>query len=218
MDLVLFGIQGSGKGTQAAFLWEKYRFLRFGSGHALREIVREGISPHTEEIKQHLQTGTLVPDEVIFDELERFIQEHHASGLPIIFDGLPRNSTQLEKFQEVMKKYGRTFQGMYFDISLSEALARISLRKECSQCGHPEVVVRIGQKCSKCGGELIVRDDDENEAVIMKRFETFYLMTFPVIASMRTAEKLLVIPASQPPLQVFSVLDLHIQKYHYAQQ
>lgn len=215
MDLLLFGIQGSGKGTQAGFLYEKYKFKRFGTGHELRNIVRNEQSERARHIQKIMQEGRLISDHIIFDLLENYI-EHNNTTDPIIFDGLPRNSAQLEMFDHIMTAAGRQYVAAFFDISLVEALSRIKSRKECASCGHPQVLLEGAlPQCEKCGGVLSMRSDDESEQVIMSRFQNFYLSTFPVISSLYTSGKLSIINAAYEPRAVFAQLDLILQQYHF---
>ncbi|MFN7160834.1 MAG: adenylate kinase family protein [Candidatus Gracilibacteria bacterium] len=215
MDLLLFGIQGSGKGTQAGYLFDKYKFLRFGAGHELREVVRSGKDERADHIRKIMQEGRLVSDHIVFDILEEYLSKK-AANLPVIFDGLPRNIEQLEMFLHIMEQKKREYVAVFFDISLLEALKRIKSRRECSECGHPQVF-SDGDKCTKCAGELITRSDDQNESIIMERFQTFFDKTFPVIAKLSEKKKVTMINATVEPEQVFAQLDLILQQYHYKQ-
>lgn len=215
MDLLLFGIQGSGKGTQAGYLFDKYKFLRFGTGHELREVVRNGTDERADHIRKIMQEGRLVSDHIVFDILEDYLS-HKAANLPVIFDGLPRNIQQLEMFLHIMEQKKREYVAVFFDISLLEALKRIKSRRECSVCGHPQTLAD-GEDCTKCGGKLVIRSDDENETIIMERFQTFFDKTFPVIAKLSEKKKVTMINATVEPVQVFAQLDLILQQYHYTQ-
>lgn len=215
MDLLLFGIQGSGKGTQAGYLYDNYHFKRFGTGHELRQIVRNEKSDRAEHLKKIMQEGRLVSDHIIFDLLEEYI-EKNSSSEPIIFDGLPRNLPQLEMFDHIMTQRKREYVGVFFDISLVEALSRIKSRKECSSCGHPQVVLPGDHAvCEKCSGVLAMRSDDESEQIIMTRFQNFFTATFPVISDLFIRKKINIINATSDPRSVFSQLDLLLQQYHF---
>ena len=207
MDILLFGIQGSGKGTQANLLASKYNLLQFGSGLVLREYAQNVDSALAEEIKHDLRAGELVRDDIIFQLLREFLDKQATGSKPIIFDGLPRNMTQMHILAELLNSHGRKFHGVYFDVSVSETLRRIRSRRHCGECGHAEVLQYPEQKCSICGGPLLIREDDQEEKIIMKRFQTFYQHTFPVIAHLMMQKKLEVIEAYKSPDVIFQMLD-----------
>jgi adenylate kinase len=167
--IVIFGIQGSGKGTQADLLSEELGYQHINIGNLLREQV----AMQTElglMVKETIIKGALVSDELVFQVVESTLEP----GCPgIVFDGFPRNLHQAE----YLARHYEILGAFYLDLDEQEAIARISARRECSECGknynlktnkpiHEDV-------CDSCGGRLKIRKDDRPEA-IKKRLVEFY--------------------------------------------
>ena len=156
MDLVLFGIQGSGKGTQAKKLAEEFGYDIFEAGGELRKIKASG-SELGETVASYIDKGDLVPHDIIIQVVKEAILARDPDQ-KILFDGIPRDLDQMRDFNEIMKDVGREFQCVQFLLDPEEGVQRILGRAE------------------KEG-----RTDDADEAVIRKRMATFEEKTVPVI-------------------------------------
>ena len=175
MKLLLIGPQGSGKGTQAKLLSEKLGVPHVSTG----DLVRETTGRLREKIDSYIVVGNLIPDELMLEILkERLEKEDCEEGW--ILDGFPRNLKQAKMLDEIAKvdKVIEIF------ISDEEAVRRISGRRHCSKCGEGFNLVtmppRDKEKCDKCGGQLLMRDDDKEEAV-KKRLEIYHHDTEPIL-------------------------------------
>ena len=189
--IVIFGIQGSGKGTQAELLSEKLGYQHINIGNLLREQVALQ-TKLGRMVQETISSGALVSDELVFQVVESTLEP----GCPgIVFDGFPRNLCQAEYLAQHYEIQG----AFYLDLDEQEAIARISARRECSECGrnynlktnnpiHEDV-------CDSCGGSLIIRKDDRPEA-IKKRLVEFYAQTFTLKQFFAEQELLTVINAS----------------------
>lgn len=168
MDIVLFGIQGSGKGTQAKRLAAEFGFDIFEAGGELRKIAASG-SELGETVKSYIDAGNLVPHEIIMQVVQTAIESRDADTR-ILFDGIPRDDQQQQDFDQVMQTVGRDFRCVQILLDKDEAVARIKDRAE------------------KEG-----RVDDADPAIIAKRMQTFHDKTEPVIAAYADAGKLVTV-------------------------
>ncbi len=194
MDLVLFGIQGSGKGTLGKIIAEKLGFNVFETGSELRKLAQED-SELGKKVKSIVEAGHLVPNEVVMDIIENFM-----NGLPegekVIFDGIPRKLVQAETFDALMNKLGREFTAILIDVPEEVAVKRLSTRRMCGRCKNVFPAAYTDEKCSVCGGELITRTDDNPES-IRTRVKAYYDETTPVIDRYKNSKKLLVMNGDQ---------------------
>lgn len=178
MDLIFFGMQGSGKGTLGKAVAEKYGLEIFETGAELRKLAQED-SELGRKIKKIIDAGELVSDEIIMEIVENFINNLE-SGKAALFDGIPRKIEQAKLLNTLLKKHDRKFAGVLLEISEETALRRLTTRRICKNCKEVYPANYENDKC-KCGGELITRSDDVPES-IKKRIETFKEKTVPAMA------------------------------------
>ena len=177
MKLILLGAPGAGKGTQAANICAKYNIPAISTGDALRAAIKEGTQLGL-EAKSYMDAGKLVPDEVVIGLIkEKLSSDACKNGF--ILDGFPRSIPQAEALDAM---------GIQMDVVLSLEVAdekiveRMSGRRVC-HCGASYHVAYLPPKtegiCDKCGAELYIRDDDA-EATVRKRLDTFHAQTEPL--------------------------------------
>ena len=177
MKLILLGAPGAGKGTQAANICAKYNIPAISTGDALRAAIKEGTQLGL-EAKSYMDAGKLVPDEVVIGLIkEKLASDSCKNGF--ILDGFPRSIPQAEALDAM---------GIKMDVVLSLEVAdekiveRMSGRRVC-HCGASYHVAYLPPKtegiCDKCGAELYIRDDDA-EATVRKRLDTFHAQTEPL--------------------------------------
>jgi adenylate kinase len=126
--IVIFGIQGSGKGTQAKLLSESLGYQHVNIGDLLRDQVSRGTELGN-EVKAVIARGELVEDELIFRLIANAIQ---ANAKGIVFDGFPRTEAQAEH----LGKHFTVRKVFYLDLSEEEAISRIGARRVCQSCGE----------------------------------------------------------------------------------
>lgn len=194
MDYVLFGIQGAGKGTQGKILCEKISAAYFETGGELRKLSAES-SELGKKVKSIITAGHLVPNEVVMEMVENFVKNLGDKTTPIIFDGLPRNGEQNETFEALLKKMGRQYRGIYFELSRTEAENRLLRRRICGKCKAVYPMFYKKDKCEKCGGDLTVRADDNAES-IKTRLEIFFKETLPVTEIWKSKGEMISVDAS----------------------
>lgn len=186
-DLILFGVQGSGKGTQARILAEKQGYKVFETGKELRAMVASG-SELGQKIKAIIEAGNLVSDEIVIEIVEAFLKET-AVEQAVIFDGIPRKITQKDLFEQVMEKFDRSPIGVLIKISDELALERLSSRWMSKSTGkiYSSKEAALQENAEE---DVYQRADDTPEA-IKTRLENYHAETQPVIEWYRDQERLL---------------------------
>ena len=182
--LVLLGGPGSGKGTQADVLKEKYHVVKLSTGDLLRGEIKNN-SDLGKEAKSYMDKGDLVPDAVMIGILDKITAGFEAEKQGYILDGFPRTVPQAEALLEMLKKQGVSLSmALLIDVPEEELVRRLSSRWTCKNCsatvgypdGKPEAAV-----CRQCGGELYQRDDDKKET-ILNRMDVYKKNTEPLIS------------------------------------
>ncbi len=179
MNILFFGPNGSGKGTQGAILKKKYDLPHIESGAIFRDNISKG-TDLGKEAKAYIDRGDLVPDDITIPMiLDRLQQDDCKNGW--LLDGFPRNKVQAEKLDEALKEKGLNLD-IVVEIVLDREIAkkRIMGRRLCvNDNNHPnniyiDAIKPDGDKCRVCGGDLKTRDDDQDEAAINKRHDIYY--------------------------------------------
>jgi adenylate kinase len=178
MDLIFFGMQGSGKGTLGKAVAEKFNLKIFETGGELRRLAKED-SELGRKIKSIIEAGHLVPNEVVMEIVENFIENELSGDQAVLFDGIPRAVEQAESLNALLDKHQRQYTGVLLKIAKQTALYRLTHRRICSITGKVYPATYKGDK-SEAGGELITRKDDNPEA-IETRLNTFFEKTVPAI-------------------------------------
>jgi adenylate kinase len=185
--VVLLGPPGSGKGTQASALQEKWGLAHISSGDLLRAHVREG-SELGRRAKPFMDRGDLVPDELILDMMaERMAQPDAAAGFAL--DGFPRTVAQAEALDRRLADLGQSLEAVvYLSVPEAELLRRLSGRRVCPECNAIYHVDTMAPKeegvCDRCGMALIQRED-EREEVVRNRLRVYAQQTAPLLAYYR---------------------------------
>jgi adenylate kinase len=178
MDLIFFGMQGSGKGTLGKVIAERYDMQIFEMGGELRKLAQED-SELAKKIKSIIEAGHLVSDDVVMEIVENFMNNLDGNK-DILFDGIPRKVDQANLLNELLAKHNRQYKGVLLDIKKETALARLTTRRICKNCKAVYPVFYTNATCEKCGGELITRADD-NETAIKTRLDAYETETVPAI-------------------------------------
>jgi adenylate kinase len=192
MRIVLLGAPGSGKGTQAKLLVEKYKLPQISTGDMLREAVAEG-SPLGRQAKVAMDAGQLVSDEIVLGIIqERVIRPDARNGF--ILDGFPRNLQQAEALDQLLTSLGRPLNlSLLVAVDVDALIQRLVGRRTCLSCGQMYNVYyappHIEGRCDECGGRLRHRGDD-NEETIGNRLRVFETHTLPVVEYYKEQAKL----------------------------
>jgi adenylate kinase len=200
LQVVLFGPQGCGKGTQGQLLAERFNIPFVSSGDMFRDEIEEkthlGIL-----IEEYVIRGLLAPDEVVNAIVARRLQALELSQ-GFILDGYPRNVEQAIHLDRLMK----INLAIYVKISDQESVRRLAGRVQCPVCKQIYHVTDAPPlkpgKCSVCGSRLVRREDDTEE-LIRHRLVTYHFMTEPLTAYYRERGVLLTVNGEQPIVYVF---------------
>ncbi len=181
--MILLGPPGAGKGTQAKMLIKEFGIPQISTGDMLRDAVKAG-SPMGSKAKSYMDSGALVPDEVVVGIVEERIQQPDCRN-GFMLDGFPRTTAQADALAEMLGKKGLKLDHVVcVQVANEELIRRLSGRRTCRQCMAPYHVEFNPPKregiCDQCGGELYQRDDDREDA-IRARLETYDRQTRPLI-------------------------------------
>ncbi len=179
MRLILLGAPGAGKGTQATFIKEKFNIPQISTGDMLRAAVKAGTQLGL-EAKSYMDSGGLVPDEVIIGLVSERIKEADCAN-GFLFDGSPRTTPQAE----AMKKAGVGIDYVVeIDVPDEAIVERMSGRRSHPASGRTYHVKfnppKVAGKDDVTGEDLVQRDDDREETVL-KRLEVYHSQTKPLV-------------------------------------
>jgi adenylate kinase len=188
MNILFFGPNGSGKGTQGAILKDKYQISHIESGAIFRDNIKKG-TELGKKAKAFIDRGDLVPDDITIPMiLDRLQQGDCKKGW--LLDGFPRNKNQAIMLHDALKKAGLSLD-FVIEIVLDREIAknRIMGRRLCANDNnHPnnifiDAIKPNGEKCRVCGGSLSARSDDQDESAIDKRHSIYYNTDTGTLAS-----------------------------------
>jgi adenylate kinase len=178
---VLLGKQGAGKGTQAARLGEHFEIAHVSTGDMFRAQAAIGTAAGL-EAKRYMDDGELVPDDLTMC----LVEECLAPGGPLddgfVLDGFPRNLHQAQELDKVLGDHGIDL-AINLEVPRDIVLDRLAGRRVCESCQsvyHVKMPPKVNWTCDNCGGRVVQRDDDTEEA-IDRRLELYEEQTVPII-------------------------------------
>ena len=196
MNLILLGAPGAGKGTQAEILVKKLSIPAISTGQRLREAIANGTELGM-KAKQHMDNGSLVPDELILGIVaDRVAQPDCSNGF--ILDGMPRTLAQAEALENMGVRIDHVV-----SIEVDDAVieGRMTGRRVCPKCGASYHIVANPPKmegiCNACGSELAIRKDDAPETV-RKRLEVYHATTEVLKEFYGKLGRLCIVEGNQP--------------------
>ena len=192
MRIVLLGAPGSGKGTQAKLLVDKYKIPQISTGDLLRAAVAAG-TELGRKAKSAMDAGQLVSDDVVLGMIQERLSKPDAKT-GFILDGFPRNIPQAQALDAMLARVGQPLQlALLVDVDTEVLMKRITGRRTCGSCGAIYniyySVPKVAGKCDKCGGMLQHRSDD-NEATVRNRLKVYEEQTAPLVSYFKAQGKL----------------------------
>ncbi len=178
MKLILLGAPGAGKGTQAEKICEAYKIPTISTGNILRAALKSG-SEIGLKAKSYMESGALVPDEVLIEIIkDRLAEKDCENGF--ILDGFPRTIPQAEALDSMGVDIDKC---LNIEVADDAIVARMSGRRVCEKCGASYHVMFKKPSaegiCDSCGGTLVQRKDDE-ESTVLARLKNYHSQTEPL--------------------------------------
>ena len=207
MKIVLLGAPGSGKGTQAAFIKQKYNLPHISTGDIFRDNIKNN-TPLGAQVKSIMDTGMLCPDDLTIEMVKDRLRKpdcHNGYHL----DGFPRNLFQAES----LNRFDAPDIVINIEIDLNKIRRRITGRRSCPKCGGSFHIDFIGdvKECQNCKGQLIIRKDDNPETV-KERLAVYERQTKPLIDFYESKGKLVNIDGDKQIDEVFAEIVKVLEK------
>ncbi len=191
--LVILGKQGAGKGTQCVRLARHYVVPHISTGDMFRAAVKSG-TEFGQRARQFMDAGELIPDEVVVGVVRERLDQDDTLHRGFILDGFPRTREQAEALSTMLAPQDVDL-AIDLEVDTEIVLRRLAGRRVCSTCGanySSESPPNYDSTCDTCGGEVVQRDDDTEEAVA-RRLEVYANQTVPIIDFYENLTKLVVV-------------------------
>jgi adenylate kinase len=197
--LVILGKQGAGKGTQCVRLSRHYLIPHISSGDMFRAELKSG-SEAGERLNKFMRAGELIPDDVVIEVMVHRLEQGSTKGTGFILDGFPRTTNQAEALFEFLDD-AELDMAIDLQVPTDVVLRRLAGRRVCQDCGQNygiDKVPKHDSTCDVCGGEVIQREDDTEEA-ISRRLNLYEQETEPLIAWYLSRDKLVTVDGLNSP-------------------
>ncbi|MEI6333013.1 MAG: adenylate kinase [Methylococcaceae bacterium] len=187
MRIILLGSPGSGKGTQAQFITEKYAIPQISTGDMLRAAVRDG-TPMGIEAKKVMDAGALVSDDIILGLIkERIAQPDCANGF--LLDGFPRTIAQAQGLEAMGVKIDHVIEINVADEDIVERIAGRRVHSPSGRTYHVEYHPPKVEGVDDVTGEVLIQRDDDKEETVRKRLYIYHEQTKPLVGYYSAAEQ-----------------------------
>lgn len=211
----MLGKQGSGKGTQCVRLSHRYVIPHISTGDMLRAEVKSK-TPLGLEARRYLDAGDLIPDEVMLAMVASRLDRDDTRTRGFVLDGFPRTVAQADGFEELLKPVEIDLV-LNLMIPTELVLARLVSRRVCEDCGaiySTSTPPKFNWTCDICGGDVIQREDDSEEA-IKNRLNLYESATAPLVARYEAMGKLVDVSGVGSPDEVQECLTSVIDAYQH---
>jgi adenylate kinase len=210
LNVIMMGPPGAGKGTQASRFARERGLLKISTGDILRDAIKGG-NPIALAAKSKMDRGELVDDATMVEIVRhRLTQPDAMSGF--VLDGFPRTVFQARAL-DVIVEDRRNGPLVIIDVSVpeEELVRRLAMRRICSNCGTGADPFGTSATCTKCGGELVQRVDDDQQ-VVLERLKVYERATRPVLDYYRMRPTFRQVNGAQAPEIVARELDAVIDQ------
>jgi adenylate kinase len=215
--LVLLGKQGAGKGTQAVRLSNHYAVEHLSTGDLFRAAAAAGTRVGL-EVTRYMDTGELVPDEIVIRVVDEYFAPGGAMDGGFVLDGFPRTLRQAEELEVVLADRPLHLV-IDIDVPTEIVLDRIAGRRVCENCAtvyHVNMPPQHDWTCDNCGGRVVQRADDTEEA-IERRLALYEEQTIPIVDFYKGLGKLVVVDGVGEGDDVFKRIIAEIDE-HFASE
>jgi len=182
MNLILFGPPGAGKGTQANRIVKDFNLKQVSTGDLLREEIKFK-SKLGKTIESIINSGKLVSDEIVYSLIEKVISDDNFSN-KLIFDGYPRNLSQVYTLNTILKKFDQKISAVIsLNVDKEIIIKRIKGRVTCTNCFKIfNVFFNPPSKSNHtCDDKYLTKRSDDNSDTIIKRYDTYKSQTKPIL-------------------------------------
>ncbi len=182
MNIILFGPPGAGKGTQADNIVKNFNLHKVSTG----DLLREEINKKTilgEKIKSKIDKGFLVSDDLIENLIDQVLSNKKFYN-KLVFDGYPRNINQASNLDILLKKYNQKISCVFsLEVDKDIVVKRILGRQTCGKCGliFNQYFKPSTKENHSCGNKFLEKRSDDNEKIVLNRFQTYLDITLPII-------------------------------------
>ena len=197
--LIVLGKQGAGKGTQCVRLSHHYVVPHVSTGDMLRAAVKQGTALGL-KAKDQMDRGELLSDDLIMEMVAARLDESDVRARGFVLDGCPRTVVQAEQLAAFLNPVDLDL-AVDIEVPTAQVLRRLAARRVCVDCGANYSVSSpplINWTCDVCGGEVIQREDDREEA-ITRRLELYERQTAPLIDWYKARDQLAVVSGTGAP-------------------
>ncbi len=207
MKLILLGAPGAGKGTVAKELTKLDGSVQISTGDILRGAVQAG-SELGKKAEAFMKAGDLVPDDLIMGIMgDRLLEDDCANGF--LLDGFPRTIPQAEALKVLLAKLNIELDfAVEIDVPRDVILDRLTTRRTCVDCGAiyniKSMPTKVEGVCDKCGGNVVQRDDETEEA-ISNRLDVYNEKTAPLVDFYKNEDMLLTVTATDSAVVVDAI-------------
>ncbi|GGB49372.1 adenylate kinase [Lentibacillus populi] len=213
MNLLLMGLPGAGKGTQAEKIVEKYNIPHISTGDMFRLAINEG-TELGKKAKEFMDQGALVPDDVTIGIVDERLRKNDCEN-GFLLDGFPRTIAQAEALQSLLTNMNKAIDHVvHVDVPEEKLMERLTGRRICPTCGATYHVLFNPPKqagvCDKDGSTLIQRDDDKAETV-KNRLDVSINQTMPLLDYYQDKGNLVTVNGDQEIDKVFQDIQVAIE-------
>ena len=197
--LIVLGKQGAGKGTQCVRLSHHYVVPHISTGDMLRAAAKQR-TPLGLKAKDQMDRGELLSDDLIMEMVAARLDESDVRARGFVLDGCPRTVAQAEQLAAFLNPVDLDL-AVDIEVPTAQVLRRLAARRVCVDCGANSSVSApplINRTCDVCGGEVIQREDDREEA-ITRRLELYERQTAPLIDWYKARDQLAVVSGTGAP-------------------
>ena len=191
--LVILGKQGAGKGTQCMRLSRHYVIPHVSSGDMFRAELKSG-SEAGQRLNKFMKAGELVPDDVVIEVMAHRLDSDDTKEKGFILDGFPRTTVQADALLDLLAPHELDL-AIDLQVPTEIVLRRLAARRWCQDCGanySVESPPAVDWTCDRCGGEVVQREDDREEA-IARRLRLYEQETEPLVAWYLSRDKLVTV-------------------------
>jgi len=209
VNLILFGPPGAGKGTQAQYIVKTFNFFQISTGDLLRNEIKNK-SEVGRKIEKIISNGEFVPDQVVDKLITKSISDLNFKK-PAIFDGYPRNISQVANLENILNKFNQKISFIiYLNVSRETIEKRVIGRITCSKCNTTlnEFFNKKEIEDHHCGKEFLTKRKDDDSEIAMLRYDTYMKKTKPVLDFYSTHKGFNEIDGSLKIDQITSKIDI----------